>query len=424
MFSQSRLLVDNKHESSVNSLKNHNDQIIVPALKLFHDAKEIENEILKHEIEKKESSINDLKFANVQHSDRVRLLDVKSKYRAGILSIADVKEKYQQWVSYDQYMVLTNDECKNIAVKCSKRGNDVYRYRTRNTLDSVFKLSSFLNEDMFNPNDTNLKSNCLFVTLTYDTKRCSVKEAWDNIGKDINRYFSNIKRKFGRFANIRVFEAHANGYPHVHILMIFGNHKFSVFEQRAHNDILENSIYRVDDKKAFEQWHGSVKKQSVLEPCPDNDKDVVGFVDVQAVSNIGHAMNYITKYLVKSTYANDEKAIMTNAMMWVHNKRSFAVSASFKQSLKRLRLERQLHNSNKKINQIDLEGIIVDNQAWRFVGIFSKNQLLAVNDVPNEKTWTYHIENIPEIVDKSYGSTRSPESRYFPVLKSGECLND
>jgi len=50
--------------------------------------------------------------------------------------LEQIAEKYEEWVSEGTYMILSKwnkEEWKNdvYAIKCSKRGNDVYRSRLR-----------------------------------------------------------------------------------------------------------------------------------------------------------------------------------------------------------------------------------------------------------------------------------------------------
>ena len=38
------------------------------------------------------------------------------------------------------------------------------------------------------------KTKCLYLTLTYDTKRCDFKKAWLNVGVELNRFAFGIKK--------------------------------------------------------------------------------------------------------------------------------------------------------------------------------------------------------------------------------------
>ena len=172
-------------------------------------------------------------------------------------TVPEIVEKYRKWVSEDKYMILSRvkmkkykirDSRKNkpiivefpiesdyFALKCSKRGNDVYRqrvYRRFKGLASLVEKKSF-----FNPKDRkqNKKTRALFVTLTYDTKRCSFDHAWKNIGIEFNRFMSHVRKKFGKVSSCRVFEAFANGHPHIHCVLLFEEKEFKVFIKTKHN---------------------------------------------------------------------------------------------------------------------------------------------------------------------------------------------
>ncbi len=107
----------------------------------------------------------------------------------------EIVERYEEWVADVRYMILSRwDGAKNevFAVKCAKRGNDVYRWRVYRRFQG---LSSRADELVFfNPRDRGVKkTNALWVTLTYDVKRCSFKEAWRNIGIELRAHMESRK---------------------------------------------------------------------------------------------------------------------------------------------------------------------------------------------------------------------------------------
>jgi len=124
------------------------------------------------------------------------------------------------------YRLPVNSE--TFAIKCSKRGNDVYRnrvYRRFKGLSSMAKEFVF-----FNPKDRQeMTTKALWVTLTYDNKRCSFTKAWWNIGKEFNKFRSYICKRFGKVSSCRVFEAYENGHPHIHCIFLFEEKEFKVF---------------------------------------------------------------------------------------------------------------------------------------------------------------------------------------------------
>jgi hypothetical protein len=308
--------------------------------------------------------------------EKIRLYKVRSQYNAGLVDQQQLESLWKQWKDEPEFLIIQNqDTGENLAMKCSKRGNDVYQYRIKERFREIDYLASDLDYDNFSPNDTDKKTNALFVTLTYDTKRCTQSESWNNIGKEYNRWISNLKRKFGKFSGIRCFESFVNGYPHIHALIFFEDRKFDVFEHCPTNDIMQGSTYRIQEKKQFQSWHSNV--------------------DVLAVNNMSQALHYITKYLKKSNNEDSPKYATTQSLLWVHNKRSFSISGKFKKQLEAYRLERQLHNSNKIIRQLDISGNVI-HEKWNFVGIYSLSEIQSCNKIVNTKAWHFKIDTIPE----------------------------
>jgi hypothetical protein len=262
-------------------------------------------------------------------------------------SVPEIVEKYRKWVSEDKYMILNRVELKafqvrdnkkkelltvslpvkseTFAVKCSKRGNDVYRFRVYRRFKGLASLSEKL--VFFNPKDREIKkTRALFVTFTYDPKRCSYNDAWYSIGVDFNRSMAYIRKRFGKVSCCRVFEAYNNGYPHIHAVLLFEEKEFSVFRDRK-------GKFRIHEKEIFaEGWHS--------------------FVDVQAISSLGRGLSYLKKYLLKSIDAEnkDSLALKTLALLWAFKKRTFSVSGKFRQLL--TDLIKSKHNSNHKTNNI------------------------------------------------------------------------
>ena len=303
---------------------------------------------------------------------RIRLNAVRDLYYSGLMSEDDVVEKYKAWVSDDEYLLLqqtvtepsvqgsTKWDSQYIAVKCSKRGNDVYRDRVRETLYSV--QEALPDRTFFNEKERELqkkvRTSLVSVTLTYHVKRCSMCDAWANIGKEFDVWLKNLRKKFGRISIIRTWEAFQNGYPHINAILLFHDNEFSVFRYK--------SKLRIKEKAAFSKhWHS--------------------YVDVQAVANLKRAVSYIIKYITKELFS--ENAILTRAMLWLFKKRSFSVSKDFISGLKRL--DYSMHNSH----QVSLRGEKLTKIVWEFVGIFKKSELKI-----KENEWRIEIPN--EIVQE------------------------
>ena len=100
------------------------------------------------------------------------------------LDFQELQEFYLKWRDFDEYMVLQKQAedlqikgvmvRETIAVKCAKRGNDVYWWRVRKRLRSLCKLE---NHTLFDIRDNDKSSNVLFATLTYKIGRSTVQRA-------------------------------------------------------------------------------------------------------------------------------------------------------------------------------------------------------------------------------------------------------
>ena len=207
-------------------------------------------------------------------------------------SVDEIVEKYKEWVSENTYMILSkwnNKKWKNdvFAVKCSKRGNDIYRWRVKSRFVGLTHKAE--NLEFFNPKDRNNEktTQALWTTLTYDTKLCSYKEAWEQIGIEFNAFMAYVRRNFGKVSCCRVFESFENGYPHIHCILLFSQYTFQVFRD-------DKGQFRVHEKDTIAKcWHSNV--------------------EVKAMSSLAGGFSYLKKYLLKGIDAEtaDSKGLKT-----------------------------------------------------------------------------------------------------------------
>ena len=318
--------------------------------------------------------IKDLKdYCNLQ--GMVRLNRVRSAQKDNRIETNELIELFNKWRNQKEYFVLwERGKSKGKAYLCSKRGNDVYNYQINQKFKEIERLAHFYGDSkLFDINQADPKTNCLFLTLTYDTKLSSLDEAWKQIGIQYNRFVSGIKRKFGNCAIIRAFESFQNGYPHIHAIMLFDEKEFDVFEHW--NKRGTKSSFRIKQKPMFEMhWHSHV--------------------DITAVHTIKGALGYLTKYL-KKAYNKDSKYELTLAMLWIYHKQAFAISGKFLEKLKQIRLDtRSLSNSNK-LTQLDLDGDPIHPDLV-FVGVFSYAEISKLNKIENPDSWVQVLSMIPE----------------------------
>ena len=279
----------------------------------------------------------------------VTLNGFRKEYLRLNFPIDEIVRQYKEWASEDTYMILSKwnkKEWKNdvFAVKCAKRGNDVYHSRVESRFRGLSQKSEAL--EFFNSEARGAKATrALWVTLTYDTKLCSYKDAWENIGIEFNVFMAYVRSHFGRVSCCRVFESFDNGYPHIHCILLFQEYSFSVFRDAK-------GKFRVHEKDVIAQgWHSNV--------------------DVKALSSLAGGFSYLKKYLLKAINHEkaDSKGLKTLALCWVYRKRAFSVSGSFRKALTDLITD--LHNSNKTVIQLTLAGEKLIEEKFFLLGFVS-----------------------------------------------------
>jgi hypothetical protein len=280
----------------------------------------------------------------------------------GIYDIQDVVRKYESWVLEVMYMIMAHEreawlsdagECEYIAVKCSKRGNDVYIHRVDSRLSGIGRNVPDIQHNFYENPFTSM----LFVTLTYDTKLCSFAEAWKRIGVEFNRYRANLRKKYGKFSVMRTWESYENGHPHVHAILIFEEKRFRVFPAYEPNRKGElKLVWRICEKEEFEPyWHS--------------------WQDIKAVYNVRGGLNYLKKYILKcAEYSHDDKkGKQTLAMCWVFRKKAFYVSGQFRKALSDL-IRLPCSSKTRKI-QVDLFNTELRANCWRVLGFIGASIL-------------------------------------------------
>jgi hypothetical protein len=231
-----------------------------------------------------------------------------------------------------------------IAVKLSKRGNDVYRKRLKCRLDPLFMQGE--NIVFFDKKDRDRRTNVLFITLEYDRNRHSIKDSWELTGKDFNRMATALRKAYGEVQFFRVWDSHATGMAHIQFMAIFFDHSFKV-----ESNIKDNRLRWIIKG---EDW-GHIKGLWYQ-----------GYTDIEAVRTYQECMRYLEK---RAGYGNDhadkDRGDLTLALTWLYRKRTFSVSGKLREFLSRYLKKRSdeitvMHNSNHH---------------WRFLGVFKGSTL-------------------------------------------------
>lgn len=269
---------------------------------------------------------------------------------------------YEEWVNHNEALLLLKTTLKPncvedhefIAVKCSKRGNDVYVSRVNSRLGVLLDPHNVKNGVFFDIHANVKKTRMVFVVLTFDPKHTSLYDGWFNVGTDFNRWITNLRGKYGRISYFRTYESHLSGFPHINVILYFHDHEFNVFRK--------NGKWRIEEKPEFEHaYHSNV--------------------DVQAVRTLSDAMRYISKDITKTYHENQgciddvKKQMLTLALCWVFRKKSFSLGGSLRDRDGHIvergffdDLIRSLHSS--KFIQTDLSGLVVD---WDVRYVLLKN---------------------------------------------------
>jgi len=302
-----------------------------------------------------------------------------------------LKKVFLSWQSYAEYMLIMGEnqqtgEKLRLAVKCSKRGNDVFAKRLKDRL-GFFKAVK--NVKLFTVNKAwagQAKTNLLWVTLTYDSKRCSLNDAWINCMEEYNKFITNLRNKYGRIDVLKFPQpfddpnGEAYGYPHYHLLLLFQEASFEVFPRLEQNKAGEwGLVYRIqerDEVKAQGKWHSHS--------------------DIKALSSVGATVNYCRKYAQNACYGSSDKAVLTSAILWLYRKQTFSMSAGFRKNF--VAFIRAMHDSKTFNMQKTLGGEEFPVWVWRFYGIRSALDVGATNE------WVVSLspEKFQELVD-GYG---------------------
>ena len=289
---------------------------------------------------------------------------------------------FSHWRDQSEYLLLKMEYVgrrKDVespiwkAMKLSKRGNDVYQRRIKTRLGWLNR--EIPDKKFFEIRDfqvgKDVKTSLLWVTLTWDRKRSSLIEAWENLGKDFNRFISALRRKYGRISYLRVWESYESGYPHVHVVMLFHDTEFSVFPWSIEKEGKLHLVFRIqekDDVASF--WHSHV--------------------DIQAISSLSNVFTYLKKHQEKIILGlsgsiqegegdltgfdlENVKGLRTLFLSWIFRLRSFSVSGDFREKL--LDLISHMRNSNMEKLQVDLFGNIVPEWIYHFIGVYAGERL-------------------------------------------------
>jgi hypothetical protein len=324
---------------------------------------------------------------------------------------------YQTWVTSPEALLLQGThtetgEKRLIGVKCSKRGNDVFNKRLDKKLAFLGDLKSegyeFFDSADFTANKK-IFSSALWVTLTFDSKICSLDDAWKRIEADWNVFMTNLRNRYGQICALKFIQAFpglkkgkrgsAFAYPHIHAVLLFKEAKFSVYPQLVEkNDVddVKHEVslrYRIHEKEDFVsqgKYHSNV--------------------DVQALRTFKSISNYCRKYgqgtydVVNADGEVNQEALINCTMGFFYHKQSYSASRALQSELSDLiRHMRSSKSSNPKFQSRLDGGSAFSVWCWEAKGVRSWSELRKVGlDPPGDQFDFVDADVFQRLVRREY----------------------
>lgn len=322
----------------------------------------------------------------------LKLKDLREDYSKKNIVLDDVLDLYRKWVNEHHYMILykinrekylgfnnrigkDTYEVDYLAVELSKRGNRVYLNRVRKRFRNINEILD-LNKQNYFLNGKRAKSDLLFITLTYDIKKCGVDEAWHCLGKDLNDFLDRMRKKYGKITILRSFESYKNNYPHVHLIVGLKEKELPVVSYVS--------------KKGDERYRLTNKYKNEIASFYHS------YIKVEGVKS-SYAVKYVEKYIVKDQReVDDYKSI---AMCWFYGKRSYGLSRDFENFLSKkvelciALLDTTMHNSDNNYDGFNFLCIVKANRDHDEI-FFIINERIDFDVIENEVDYDSVFEDI------------------------------
>lgn len=323
--------------------------------------------------------------------------------------ITSITNHFTTWMNETEYIIIKSPDGKTCMVKCSKRGNDVYRRRVFNKFIPYYNLFKEVG-DVMDISKSYDRSNLMYVTGTYNSGYIFGK-MWTNIGKHFNRFMYRIRAKYGKVSCVRCWESQEKGKPHFHAILLFHDHRHNYGYFRHPEDNKPRWILRYPkEKREIANLWG------------------MGTVDVRGISDPSKALNYLMPYIMgqKKGWAKKEvdgvdlpsdhepvykyykeTAYQSLALNWFFGLRQYSVSAfdSIVPCITKI-----------KYIQVDLSGNEVPLKKWTLMGVVS----VIHPHLPHDKGPPRYVDlsTRPDLRRSVYACMRKPQ------IKSESTLED
>ena len=326
-------------------------------------------QILENPLQIREQIPESLFIECVDSLGNIRLNKVRDRFGSiDRTTIMDLAAIFKKWKNADECLMLRKTdlrtgESKIIGVKASKRGNDVCSQRQNKKISFLKTISRDV--EFFTQEDAEkgiAKANVLWVTLTCNSNLGSMDEAWRNLSPDSRLFLGSLEKRFGKINYFYTPEVYPNqdgsafGYPHIHMILVFLEYKFTPFPWIVEKDGKLEFSYRIKEIQEFKEagsWHS--------------------FVDVKAIRNANGLYSYCRKHVENTLQGDSDQAALNNAVMWFYRKKSYCMNQNFRNYW--LDWITNLQVFCKKTKQIDFSGNVVPDFSWEFLGVGSMNRV-------------------------------------------------
>lgn len=301
--------------------------------------------------------------------------------------LKETSDRYLTWLNNDVFLTFkstktttalnlisgrpySETEVKYLVRRCAKRGNSQYIKAVKERIDT--QLSKIPNIVFFRPQrGKNIhKTKCLFFVLTTAPAKVNYSRyyAWENIGKELNRFIAGLRRylKLTTTRTIRSWECFykkAEGYPHVNLLVymdkevlvkkhidkpdMHGQRRISyrLFNYRTKEEINKYWPWGFIDVQGVSRIGGSEFEEELTSMYGEETDTHI----YDSVFSLAHATKYLTKN-IRSEEVND-KVVLLNSVLWAMRKRTFSLGNWKLPNVKEIiaDLTKDMDNSNKNV---------------------------------------------------------------------------
>jgi len=246
-------------------------------------------------------------------SGLIRWAFVRLAYLDHLIDIPGVVGSYREWrdTREDLWLDAINNQGEVMGaafIVAAKRGNEWYKER----LNKKFSFFEELPPIHFFCEDWGHKTTpMLFITLTVSQSDYTIDQAWNNIGEELHLFETKLRQEYGTFVKLRVWEAHASGYPHCHVVYYFHHRQFEVWEH-------------FDKKKGILTGNRSYRVSNAVRDSIRSFWGMGSNVDIQGVSDTIGALSEVRKYVTKTIWS--KKGDLTAALCCLFNKQVYWLS--------------------------------------------------------------------------------------------------